>query len=433
MFARMFLNVSVAVSSALWLCGAGSAAFAQETAGPEALNLTLKAKSRIIRPHYATELEQRLAAVAEQDAFVGLSVAVIDGGEMTFVRTFGETSVNRTDPVMVDTVFRLASVSKPMASSLVGQLVAEGRLSWAEPATSISPHFGLRTSDATRSVTLEHLASHQTGLPAHAYDNLLESGYSRDTVLERSRKLKLRCNPGDCYTYQNSAYSLLGDAVEKALGKGFDEAMEERLFGPLGMQTASVGLEAIIAEPSWARPHVFNRKAEVWEERPMSRSYYKVAAAGGVNGSILDLAAYARAQLGYAADVLPFQVREELFTPRIATPDQKRKWRFMADRLNDAQYGLGWRIYDYAGERLVFHAGGISGYRAFVAVLPERDFAVVALWNTSSGKGWRILPTVLDLFLGLPEQDWLGVDELLMADADAEEPEGEDVQAHGSP
>jgi beta-lactamase class C len=367
-----------------------------QAAKPSDLNLSL-VRSQIDRYHYVAELDRQLQLAAETDGFVGLAVAVVHGGETTLLRTYGDTRVDREDPVDETTVFRLASVSKTMASSLVGQLAEEGRLSWTDRVSDIAPAFRLRSSSATRAVTLEHLASHRTGLPDHAYDNLLEAGYSRERVLERSARLKLRCKPGDCYTYQNSAYSLLGDAVEKATGTPFDVALQQRFFDPLGMETASVGLREIMMQPSWARPHVYDRKQEIWLEKPMSDSYYKVEAAGGINGSILDLVAWARAQLGYSSEVLGLDVRNDLFTPRVDTPRELRKWHFMADRLKDADYGLGWRIYDYAGERLVFHAGGLSGYRAFVGFLPDRDFAVVALWNTSSGAGWRILPTALDL------------------------------------
>jgi beta-lactamase class C len=421
----MMKSAMVAALSAAWLTLPAIAVEAtSEAPDLSSLNLSLIKPARP-EPFYARALDEKLAVVAAQDSFVGLAVAVIDSGDITFLRTYGNTRADRSDPVSEETVFRLASVSKTMASTLVGQLAAEGRLSWTDKAADFSPHFKLRTAGQTRRVTLEDIASHRTGLPSHAYDNLLEAGYSRDTVLDRSAKLKLRCNPGDCYSYQNSAYSLLGDAIEKATGDSFDDAIKERLFDPLGMESASVGLTDIMMRESWARPHVFDKKAQEWRERPMSQSYYRVAAAGGINGSIHDLAQWARAQLGYAADVIPYDLRRELYKPRVDTPQELSKWRFMSERLIDAEYGLGWRIYDYAGERLLFHAGGLSGYRAFVGVLPDRDFAVVALWNTSSGAGWRILPTALDLFLGLPEKDWLGVGSIL--NTEGEEEGGVDV------
>jgi len=81
-------------------------------------------------------------------------------------------------------------------------------------------------------------------------------------------------------------------------------------------------------------------------------------------------------------------------------------WR--RDRLRSAYYGLGWRIYDYAGHTLVFHGGAVQGYRALAAFLPEKDIGVVILWNSESAMPTGLLPTTLDKALGLPTRDWLG-------------------------
>src|SRR5690606_35747846 len=95
-------------------------------------------------------------------------------------------------------------------------------------------------------------------------------------------------------------------------------------------------------------------------------------------------------------------------------------WR--RQRLNDAGYALGWRVYDYAGHRVVFHAGAVQGYRGAMAVMPERDLGVVLLWNGESSLPTGLVPTILDSAIGLTPQAWLDVDleeiDVMLAKAD---------------
>ena len=109
---------------------------------------------------------------------------------------------------------------------------------------------------------------------------------------------------------------------------------------------------------------------------------------------------------------LPAPLLATLHAPLVSTPTEMRggasSWR--RQRLYDAGYAIGWRVYDYAGHRLVFHAGAVQGYRGMVALLPERDLGVAILWNSESALPSGLLPTILDRAIGLPAQRWLDVD-----------------------
>jgi len=78
--------------------------------------------------------------------------------------------------------------------------------------------------------------------------------------------------------------------------------------------------------------------------------------------------------------------------------------------VNSAGYALGWRVYDYAGHRLVFHGGAVQGYRGLVALLPERDLGIALMWNSESSLPSGLLPTMLDRAIGLSERPWLDID-----------------------
>ncbi len=378
-----------------------------QTAGPDTL-----VRAPAARP-YVDEVASRLDSAFSRGQFVGLAVGVVEDGGLSLLRTYGETQAGTGDPVTPDTVFRIASVSKTMSASVLGQMAQEGRVSWDDPVAAYSRRFRLKTETATNAVTLEHVASHRVGLSPYAYDDLLELGRSLDVLFKHLPDIPLSCRPGSCFAYQNVAFSVIGDVVEAADARPFPEAMQARLFQPLGMKTASVGLEALRSSRSWAKPHSRATHKSRWRSFQPNEEYYRVAPAGGINASILDLSLWVRAQLGHAPEVLGDAARTRLHQAVVDTPAEERKLRWMRARLRDADYALGWRVYDYAGERVIMHAGGVAGYRALIAFAPEHDFGFAAVWNAATPYGWRIMPMILDAYFDMPRRDWLGVDRLL--------------------
>lgn len=378
----------------------------------QALPLVPFVSPQVVADAQLLRLEANLQQAMETGDFVGLAVAVVRGGEVTFLRTYGETEVGGGEAVTGDTVFRIASLSKGFASSLVGLAAAEGKLSLDAPVTGFAPDLALPRGAET-SLTLAHLLSHRTGLPPNAYDNLLEAGKLPDVILPEFRKVKLICPAADCYAYQNITYDLAGRALSKAYGEPFAELVEARLFKPLDMKTASYGLEGLTLSASWARPH--SRKSQKdptqpafpWTKMEVKAPYYATPAAGGVNASIRDMAQWLKAQLGNAPDVLPRGVLGSIHAPQVSTPSETRRMRGALPGLTSSHYAYGWRVYEYAGHTVVAHGGTVDGYGAQIMFLPDQDTGIVVLSNTRSKRLWRIAPMFLDLTLGLPPSDWM--------------------------
>ena len=109
-------------------------------------------------------------------------------------------------------------------------------------------------------------------------------------------------------------------------------------------------------------------------------------------------------------DVLPAPLLATLHAPLVSTPGEVRGSSWRRTRLNAASYALGWRVYDYAGQQVVFHGGAVQGYRGLMALVPGRDLGVVILWNSESSLPSGLLPTIIDRAVGLPAQRWLDVE-----------------------
>lgn len=356
------------------------------------------------------EFEAMAEALVENQRVPGLAMAIVHNGQVLSARGYGVTDVRAAEPVDAHTVFRLASLSKSFAGTIAGMLVSEGAMRWDSRVVDFMPGLRLSDPEAAEMITVADVLSHRVGLGRHTYDRDIEAGAEYNTLVQRLSQAPMSCQPGDCYGYQNVAFSLVGDVVFATSGQFFSEAVSRRLFKPLGMHDASYGLDGIQNSPRWARPHVRTRGG--WTSLTPKPTYYRVAPAAGVNASISDMAQWLIANMGYRPDVLPAPLLSTLHSPVVGTPDEmrggERSWR--RQRLNAAGYGLGWRVYDYSGHRMVFHGGAVQGYRGAMAMLPERDLGVVILWNSSSSLPSGLMPTILDRAIGLSDQRWLAID-----------------------
>jgi beta-lactamase class C len=385
-------------------------------APPASAQLTREAQARQATETQALgEFATALDAASVAPDFVGLAVAVVKHGHVALVRTYGVREAGKPDKVTPDTVFRLASLSKGFAATLAEMEIRQGKFLLSDPVAKSVPEFKLPTPEATDAVTIEDILSHRTGLPPYAYDNLLEAGVPPLEVLSRYAEVKLSCPVGQCYAYQNSAFNMIATIIEKATGKPYADELRTRVLEPLGLKTASVGLAGLISTGNWARPH--RRLHNTWRPTTVKPAYYGVPAAGGVNASITDLATWMIAQMGERPDVLPADILTDLRMPRTATPSETRRARILRMPVRSTQYGLGWRIYKYAGHTLFTHSGGVEGYFSQISWLPESNDGIVILSNSRGARAGKILPMWLDYELGLNKTDWMKLEDLVEATA----------------
>jgi len=351
-------------------------------------------------------VDARLKRLMADENKVGLAVGIVEDGQITYLRGYGETLDGTGDPVTADTVFRWASVSKGVASTLVAKLAADGKLSLQDPVALYARSLRL-PAGGEQKATVADVLTHRLGIFSNAQDSKLEDGGDPRFLRSMLATLTPICPIGSCHAYQNLAYDASSETVEKVTGKPYDDVAVERLFAPLGMESATVGRAGLIGAASWARPH---NAAGTPQPRGLSEAYYRVPASGGVNSSIRDLTRWMQAQMGEAPNALPAKLLRTLHAPRVKTPVEERRQRKFRDRIGDSHYALGWRVYDYAGHRVVGHRGGVSGYRALMLFDPDKRSGIAALWNTSDGQPAGIEFEVMDMIYGLDRRDWLALD-----------------------
>ncbi|HEX7112222.1 MAG TPA: serine hydrolase domain-containing protein [Mizugakiibacter sp.] len=348
-----------------------------------------------------------LDRLQERNLVSGLATAVVVNDQVRFERTLGYADTASDEKVGPDTVFRIASLSKAFATALTGLLVRDGVLSWDTRLADVLPFFKLKDAQASEQATVRDILGQRLGLPRNTYDRMLEDDVPYTELVRRLDEVDMACGVGSCYGYQNVAFSLIGDVVYAETGDFFYHQVEKRVFLPLGMRDATYGRESLEASKSWAHPH--RRIRNGWAPFEPKDNFY-VPPAAGVNASLRDMEQWLIAQMGGRPDVLPADLLDVLHAPVINTPSERVATPWRRTRLKHADYALGWRIYDYAGETLVFHAGAVQGYRAMIGFFPRYHAGVVVMWNCESAAPSGLMPMLLDKMLGLPYMDWAGID-----------------------
>ena len=311
--------------------------------------------------------------------------------------------VGKPEAVDPDTVFQIASLSKPVSSSVVAAIVSDGTITWDARIADIDPSFQLFDAYPTAEVTIRDFFAHRSGLPGNAGNDLEALGYDRDTILDRLRLVQPWVSFRGGYAYSNFGLTEGGVAAAKAAGMSWEDAAEEKLFKPLGMTETTSRHADYLAAPNRAVLHV--RYDGRWQALA-KRMPDAQAPAGGINSTARDLAEWMRLELAdgkYDGKQLiaakAIEATHEPVMPRGIHP--------ITGLPNF--YALGWGV-SYGPHGVVWdHAGAFSnGARTFVRLIPSEQLGIVVLANAfPTGMPEAISETFYDLvFDGRSTRDW---------------------------
>lgn len=326
----------------------------------------------------------------------GLALAIIADGKVQVLQGYGKRRAGGHDVVNTNTVFRLASVSKTIASTAAAVLVRDGKISWDTTIHSLIPEVRFSNPRYGDKITVRDIMSQATGLPTHTNTHLIEHNMSYADAVGRLRHVNFVCPPGKCYAYQNVTFSLISNITLKKTGTVFDKYVNEKLFKPLGMASASFGLAGLQATSNFAQPHIMGRSR--WMTTSIDENYYHINPAAGANASIADMSRWVLAQMGHNPDVLSSDLLKQLHKKVTRnTPAQSHYGANIG--ATDTHYGLGWRVFDYRGDKnFVHHGGWVKGFRSEVVFNQELQIGMVLLTNSETKLARNIIFKFLDAY-----------------------------------
>ncbi|GJF13041.1 serine hydrolase [Mycolicibacterium cyprinidarum] len=338
----------------------------------------------------------------------GMAVAVVHGGKAVYAKGFGVKNAelpdgpqNRVDP---DTVFQLASLSKPLGATVVAHQVSDGAISWDTPIVDNLPWFALSDPAVTKMVTVGDMYAHRSGLPDHAGDLLEDLGYDRRLVLEKLRDFPL--DPfRTSYAYTNFGLTAGAEAVASAAKKSWEDLSQQVLYEPLGMSATSSRFDDFIVRPDRAVGHIHidGQYRPAYVRDPQAE-----APAGGVSSSVNDLSHWLTMMLANGTYQGKQIVDPKALLPAL-TP-QSVSDRASEPAMRSGFYGYGFNVgTTSAARQQISHSGAFElGSGTNFLMLPSADVAIVVLTNaTPSGVPETLTAQFADLVqFGEIREDW---------------------------
>jgi CubicO group peptidase (beta-lactamase class C family) len=337
----------------------------------------------------------------------GVQVGVVHDGQVVFAKGYGVAEAGTDRPVTPETVFQLASVSKPIGATAVAAVVGRGDLAWDQPVVTELPDFQLSSEYVTQNVTVADLYSHRSGLPGDTGGNDLETiGYDQASIIPRLRELPLAPFRAT-YSYSNFGLTIGGLAAAAAYGAPFAQMAQEVLFGPAGMTSTSFSHDEFAQRTDTARLHVLRDGVFT---TGFERDADAQAPAGGASSNVVDLNRWMLLQLaGGELDGQQIVDAEALAETKRSHINQDPAAE--VDRPITG-YGLGWNLNQSIVEPSLVewsHSGAFTvGTGTAHSMYPELDLGVVVLTNAQpTGAAESIIATYVDTLLhGEPSADW---------------------------
>lgn len=320
-----------------------------------------------------SKIESAITAFRSRLSIPAISVAIVKDNQIVLRRGYGLADLENNVPATADTVYRIASVSKPLAAVAAMQLAEQGKLDLDAPVQKYAPIFPAKPFPITTRQVLAHLSGIRNYKPGEGertnrYASLTDAlAIFKDDPLENE--------PGTKYGYTTFGYTLLGVVIEGASGMSYSEYLRERVLKPAGMPHTQVDdIYAIISNRARGySPRVYGQFNGNWRNAALMDSSYKIPG-GGLVSTVEDLARFAIA------------VQNAVLIKRDTFEQMSRN-----QKTRDGQetgYGYGWYVGRREGREpdgSVWHGGVQQGFTSDLWILPGKKFAVVILTNLEGG------------------------------------------------
>ncbi len=330
------------------------------------------------------EIGRLIEAKMAEYRTTGVAFGLSKGGAR-HLRGFGITNLDNPQPVTPDTVFPIASISKTVIGTAIMRLQDQGRIDVEAAVRAYLPDFRVGDPDASRNVRVWHLLTHtpgwegQLGTPDRGPRTL-------ENFVETLRDLPQLARPGEVWSYNNAGWGVAGRVIEAVTERSINEALDELVFDPLGLDRAfSRTGEAM----TWrfAAPH---REDEGRTVVTHGFSLPANVAAGGCAMSVENLVRYAEFHLGDGTTA----GGERLL--RRASLEAMRTARIRKNASSD-EMGLGWHLRTLDGVLTAQHGGTLGGHCLHVQLVPARELCFAILTNHRDG--WRLNEDVASAIL----------------------------------
>ncbi|MCH8801385.1 MAG: beta-lactamase family protein [Chloroflexi bacterium] len=320
----------------------------------------------------------------------GAAVSVVQDGEIIYAEGFGVRELGKNDPVTPETLMMVGSVTKSMTTMLMATLVDDGLMDWDTPVIDVIPTFALADPELTQEITLRNLVCACTGVPRRDFEVLMNyDDLSAEDIVESLASFELFTDFGEAFQYSNQMVATGGYAAAAVAGaeygslyNGYMEAVEERVFTPIGMTSTTSSFQVVLASNNYGTPHGLDLDFQYYPiSLQLERVTTPIAPAGAMWSNVQDLGRYLITELDQG--VVPSG-------PRVVSAENlKVTWEPQVPISADVSYGLGWMVGEYKGLPQIWHEGNTMGFTATLAFLPDQDLGISILSNARGSNGFN--------------------------------------------
>ena len=325
----------------------------------------------------------------------GAAVAIVDGDKV-IAKGYGVRTFGKPDPVDADTLFMLASNTKPFTAALLAIMVDEKKIGWNDHVIDYLPGFVLKDSYATRMTTAKDLLAHRTGLPPFAGDNLEALGFSRPEALRRIRFMEPACSFREKANYSNPGFFSAGMLAASLGGDTYEQLIKDKIFAPLSMTRSGVTSDDYKTKSNVSDAHEplpdGGSKVVPWDSSDV------FGPAGEINSTAKDMARWMQLQLNEGSidgkQVISKDSMKEMHTPAMVDEPGFAEMPPI-DKNSGLAYGLGWGVFHYKGHVILEKGGARTGIRSSVVLVPDKHLGIAVMAN----QNLTVLPEALRAYL----------------------------------
>lgn len=305
---------------------------------------------------------------------VGMAAGIVRDGERQ-ISVGGWANYEARYPMVENSLFMVASISKIYAATLVLKLVEQGLLDLDTPVVQYVPDFKLSQDDVRDAITLRMLLSHTSGFDGDRFTDYGRGEDAYDKAVAEFHTLTQWFKPGSFYSYNNAGFYLAGHIIQKVTGKSYEDVMKEEVFTPMGLKNTFIMPEDVLNR-SVACGHIVDYRTGVRLNHTPHLPRHSNAA-GGIMQSIGDLLTFAQMHLRLGeingTRIISREHAQLMQQPIIPADNHYRS------------YGIGWAIYERPKLKSVGHGGAWGGFKANLVLYPQQNMAHAALVNSDIG------------------------------------------------
>lgn len=322
------------------------------------------------------QIEDVMLKYNELDEFNG-SILVVEDSQLVYENTLGFANFETHEPLDANIPFYLASIAKPFTSTAILMLVDEGKIDLDDKLERFFPVL----PEKYKPITVNQLLTHTSGLRDYFKMGNMHNGLTNMEVLKWLINLhELDFEPGTKYRYSNSGYVILAMIVQVASGQLYEDFMQERIFKPLHMDHSFVVTQRHLLSTKVANAYTAKLKPDNYNLLTYGD--------GGIFSTARDLVKWSNALSNNT--LVPSSLIELAYTPVKLGNGQVHR------------YGLGWDIGNNLDGKLVFHTGGLAGYRTYIERQLDSKNVIILLTNTSNEHILEIRNTLVKILDGRP-------------------------------